>query len=86
MIQLNDDFYECLTPESTKEILDACKAGAPPPLNKWGSCPMNGQLSSEGPQGKTSLFGKPSGPKFVRELPEEKVDPASIAKAMHYSA
>ncbi len=30
MIQVNDDFYECLTPATTKEVLAACKAGKPP--------------------------------------------------------
>merc|ERR1719198_1343981 len=59
MVQMNDDYYECLTPETTIQILEACKAGAPPPTNKWGSLPMNGQLSCEGPQGKTTLDGEP---------------------------
>jgi NADH dehydrogenase (ubiquinone) flavoprotein 2 len=30
MVQLNDDYYECLTPKTTIELLDACKAGKPP--------------------------------------------------------
>mmetsp|Transcript_15664 Transcript_15664/g.18983 ORF Transcript_15664/g.18983 Transcript_15664/m.18983 type:complete len:278 (+) Transcript_15664:326-1159(+) len=62
MVQLNDDFYEQLTPETTVELLEACKAGKPPALTKWGSLPMNGQLSCEGPLGKTSLFDEPPGP------------------------
>jgi hypothetical protein len=37
-------------------------AGTPPPMGKWGSLPMNGQVSCEGPQGKTSLFGDAPGP------------------------
>ena len=57
--QLNDDYYECLTPESTIALLEACKAGKPPPMGKWGSLPMNGQVSCEGPLGKTSLFEVP---------------------------
>ena len=44
-IQLNDDYYECLTPESTIALLEACKAGNPPKMGKWGSLPMNGQVS-----------------------------------------
>ena len=59
---MNDDYYECLTPASTIALLDACKAGKPPPMGRWGSLPMNGQLSCEGPQGKTSLFDEPPGP------------------------
>lgn len=40
---------ECLTPETTIKVLEACKAGKPIPMEKWGSKPMNGQLSCEGP-------------------------------------
>jgi|TARA_B110000091_G_C13679700_1_gene417332 NADH dehydrogenase (ubiquinone) flavoprotein 2 len=59
MVQLNDDFYENLTPETTRALLDACKSGDMPPLTKWGSLPMNGQLSCEGPMGKTTLDNPP---------------------------
>ena len=31
------------------KVLEACKAGKPIPMEKWGSKPMNGQLSCEGP-------------------------------------
>lgn len=55
MIQLNDDYYECLTPESTIALLKACQNGNPPKMGRWGSLPMNGQVSCEGPLGKTSL-------------------------------
>lgn len=41
------------------ELLEACKAGKPPKMGKWGSLPMNGQVSCEGPLGKTSLFEIP---------------------------
>jgi len=83
MVQLNDDFFECLTPESTVKLLDHCKAeGASPDLTKWGSLPMNGQLSCEGPKGKTSLFGTPSGPQ-CRDL-EALEDPASVKEHMMY--
>jgi NADH dehydrogenase (ubiquinone) flavoprotein 2 len=82
MVQINDDFYECLTPTSMIEVLESCKAGKPIPMNKWGSKPMNGQLSSEGPQGKTSLKGPLAGPK-CRDI-QAKVDPASVKKHMMY--
>jgi len=73
---------ECLTPETTVTVLESCKAGKPIPMNKWGSKPMNGQLSCEGPLGQTTLKGEPTGPQ-CRELPQ-KVDPASIKKTMMY--
>lgn len=85
MVQLNDDFYECLTPKTTVELLEACKKGTPPPMNKWGSLPMNGQLSCEGPQGKTTLKSEKYGPgDFVRTDLKPTVDPASIRNAMFY--
>lgn len=58
MVQINDDFYEQLTPETTVSLLNSCKKGTPPVMTKWGSLPMNGQLSCEGPLGKTSLLDK----------------------------
>jgi NADH dehydrogenase (ubiquinone) flavoprotein 2 len=77
-----------LTPETTRELLDACKEDLPPPMNKWGSLPMNGQLSCEGPQGKTTLtWEKAPGPGF-RMRPDEdlkpKVNPKDIKDAMLY--
>lgn len=62
MVQINDDYYECLTPKTMIEILEACKAGKPIPMGKWGSLPMNGQVSCEGPMGKTSLNDVPKDP------------------------
>jgi NADH dehydrogenase (ubiquinone) flavoprotein 2 len=29
---LNDDYYECLTKETTIALLEACKKGTPPPM------------------------------------------------------
>lgn len=87
MVQMNDDYYECLTPATTIELLKACQAGKPPPMGKWGSLPMNGQVSCEGPQGKTTLFDEPPAPgAFMRpdsEL-EGKVNPADVKKHMKY--
>jgi NADH dehydrogenase (ubiquinone) flavoprotein 2 len=73
---------ECLTPETTIQVLEACKAGKPIPMEKWGSKPMNGQLSCEGPMGKTSLKGPQPTPRS-REL-KAKVDPVTVAKHMMY--
>jgi len=68
-IQLNDDYYECLTPKTTIKLLEACKKGSPPKMGKWGSLPMNGQISCEGPQGKTSLHEVPPGRRFKYIFP-----------------
>mmetsp|Transcript_93920 Transcript_93920/g.265276 ORF Transcript_93920/g.265276 Transcript_93920/m.265276 type:complete len:280 (+) Transcript_93920:40-879(+) len=92
MIQLNDDYYECLTKETTIALLEACKKGKPPAMGKWGSLPMNGQVSCEGPMGKTSLFdvdkltsGDPAKVTFFRkDLPEPQVNPADVKKHMGY--
>uniref|UniRef100_M4B7W8 Uncharacterized protein n=1 Tax=Hyaloperonospora arabidopsidis (strain Emoy2) TaxID=559515 RepID=M4B7W8_HYAAE len=88
MVQINDDYYENLTPETIRELLDACKKDAPPLMNKWGSLPMNGQLSCEGPQGKTSLkWDKVPGPGFRMRPDDElkpKVNPKDIKDAMLY--
>jgi NADH dehydrogenase (ubiquinone) flavoprotein 2 len=85
MIQMNDDYYECLTPETTIQLLEACKAGRPPQMGKWGSLPMNGQVSCEGPKGKTSLAKVPD-PNLVEPGRFEggEVDPASVKKHMAY--
>lgn len=33
MVQLNDDdYYECLTPETTVQLLESCKQGRPGPM------------------------------------------------------
>jgi len=86
MVQLNDDYYECLTPKTTVELLEACKKGAPPKMGKWGSLPMNGQVSCEGPMGKTTLKEAPPGPgaHFRKDELTPKVDPASVKAHMNY--
>ena len=65
------------------EVLESCRAGKPIPMTKWGSRPMNGQLSCEGPLGKTSLFTPRVEPVPTREL-KAKVDPAAVKKHMMY--
>lgn len=47
---------ECLTPETTIELLEACKKGAPPKMGRWGSLPMNGQVSCEGEYRRLSIW------------------------------
>lgn len=57
MLVVNDDFYEDLTPQSTKAILDAFAKGEKP---KPG--PQSGRQTSENSAGLTSLTTKPYGP------------------------
>jgi NADH dehydrogenase (ubiquinone) flavoprotein 2 len=90
MVQINDDYYECLSKESMIELLELAKQDQLPVMGKWGSLPMNGQVSCEGPLGKTSLFTIPT--ESTKTLPvvdagrfqEGKVDPASVKKHMAY--
>ena len=86
MVQINDDFFECLTPESMKGLLDDIRAkGKLPPMTKWGSKPMNGQYSCEGPMGKTSLKSAPTFPPPCDALDkaEKKVDPKQVMDDMY---
>eukprot|EP00308_Calcidiscus_leptoporus_P005644 CAMPEP_0119404010 /NCGR_PEP_ID=MMETSP1334-20130426/143676_1 /TAXON_ID=127549 /ORGANISM="Calcidiscus leptoporus, Strain RCC1130" /LENGTH=276 /DNA_ID=CAMNT_0007427967 /DNA_START=18 /DNA_END=848 /DNA_ORIENTATION=+ len=62
MIQVNDFFFENLTPESTIKLLDNLRDGKEVKIG-----PQNGLKNSEGPMGRTSLTGPPSGP-YCREL------------------
>ncbi|KAJ7090069.1 thioredoxin-like [2Fe-2S] ferredoxin-domain-containing protein [Mycena crocata] len=57
MMAINDDFYEDLTPETTKVILDAFAKGEKP---KPG--PQSGRQTSENSAGLTALTSKPYGP------------------------
>jgi len=57
MIQMNDDFYEDLTPETTRKVLDAFVRGEKP---KPG--PQSGRQTSENSAGLTTLTEKPYGP------------------------
>ena len=75
MIQINDDYYEDLTPESIITLLKALKESAtavggggtaaaakvPPPG------PMSGRNSCENSKGLTSLTEKPWGPEVFRK-------------------
>jgi len=84
-VQVNDDYYECLTPKTTIELLELCRKGEKPKMGKWGSLPMNGQVSCEGPLGKTSLFEIPEGcPVEADRFKDASVDPASVKEHMAY--
>ncbi|CAD6222305.1 GSCOCG00000904001-RA-CDS [Cotesia congregata] len=63
MLQVNDDYYEDLTPETTKEIINKLKVGERPPPG-----PQKSQRFAADPAGGlTSLTAPPPGPgDFVR--------------------
>ena len=84
MIQMNDDYYECLTPATTIELLEACKKGKPPLMGKWGSLPMNGQVSCEGPKGKTSLFEIKAPVVDKTRFEKGEVKPSDVKQHMGY--
>mmetsp|Transcript_19526 Transcript_19526/g.55148 ORF Transcript_19526/g.55148 Transcript_19526/m.55148 type:complete len:265 (+) Transcript_19526:82-876(+) len=85
MVQINDDYFECLNKETTIELLELAKQDKLPEMGKWGSLPMNGQVSCEGPLGKTSLFGAPQPPTVDPErFKAGEVDPASVKTHMAY--
>ncbi|GJJ12016.1 hypothetical protein Clacol_006254 [Clathrus columnatus] len=63
MMVVGDDFYEDLTPETTKKVLDAFAKGQKP---KTG--PQSGRHTSENAAGLTALNSKPYGPgEFCQE-------------------
>lgn len=59
MVQINDDYYEDLTPETTKSLLTALKesAGDVAKIPKPG--PLSGRSTCENSQGQTSLLSEP---------------------------
>ena len=62
MVQINDWFFEDLTPENTVKLLDDLKAGRPVKIG-----PQNDRINSLGPMGRTSLTETPPGP-YCRDL------------------
>jgi len=64
MIQVNNhEFYEDLTPESMRALIDNWRAGKPVRVG-----PQNHMVSCEGPQGKTSLHNIDTIPNVCRDL------------------
>ncbi|PKI82612.1 hypothetical protein MVES1_003850 [Malassezia vespertilionis] len=57
MVQINDDYYEDLTPESVIKVLDMLEKGGQPKVG-----PQNGRLNSAPFDGPRSLTTKPYGP------------------------
>lgn len=62
MVQINDHYYEDLTKDSIKHVLDDLKAGRDPKIG-----PQVDRNGCEGPQGRTSLTMPAPGPE-CREL------------------
>jgi NADH-quinone oxidoreductase E subunit len=55
VLQVNDDFYEDLDGPATEALLDACRAGSPPPPGS-----VIGRRSSEPVTGPTTLTAPPA--------------------------
>lgn len=74
MMQINDEFYEDLTPESTVALLKALKAAAAEAGGKEGEKkeklpspgPVSGRKTCENLAGLTSLTTKPWGKETLR--------------------
>ncbi|CAK7208757.1 NADH:ubiquinone oxidoreductase 24 [Sporothrix bragantina] len=69
MIQINDDYYEDLTPETVKALLDGLKAAAQDPSGKTPMPkvgPLTGRDTCENSAGLTSLTSTPWGTETTR--------------------
>ncbi|KAI9826214.1 MAG: NADH:ubiquinone oxidoreductase 24 [Phylliscum demangeonii] len=69
MLQVNDDFYEDLTPDSTHRLLNALRAAARDPAKAKdipAPGPMTGRASCENKAGLTNLTGPKWGPETTR--------------------
>lgn len=62
MVQINDHYYEDLTPDSVAAVLDGLKGGKVPKMG-----PQIDRNGCEGPQGRTTLKSPPRGP-YCRDL------------------
>ncbi|KAI1093195.1 thioredoxin-like [2Fe-2S] ferredoxin-domain-containing protein [Rostrohypoxylon terebratum] len=69
MIQINDDFYEDLTPETTKQLLAALKESATPGSKAKVPAPgpLSGRETCENSAGQTSLTSEPWGIETTRK-------------------
>ena len=71
MMQVNDDYYEDLTPETTVQLLDALKAAATDAKGKArmpASGPQTGHRKTcENTQGLTNLTSEPWGKEVLRK-------------------
>lgn len=72
MIQINDEYYEDLTPETTVELLKALKASVDATTGEVDekklpkSGPLTGRDTCENSQGQTNLMDEPWGVEKTR--------------------
>lgn len=61
-----------------KELIDACKKGEKPEMGRWGSLPLNGQVSCEGECNDKKKK------KTLHSVEEFDVDPACVSYLVQY--
>ncbi|CAN8105733.1 unnamed protein product [Discula destructiva] len=66
MVQINDDYYEDLTPETVTQLLTALKESAGDVAKMPKPGPMSGRATCENSKGQTNLLGEPWGPEVTR--------------------
>ena len=68
MVQINDDYYEDLTPETTKQLLTALKETATSGDRKKAPAPgpLSGRQTCENSKGPTNLTSEPWGVETTR--------------------
>lgn len=69
MIQINDDYYEDLTPESVTQLLKALKENSSAPASSAkipGPGPLSGRQTCENSKGQTNLLQEPWGAEKTR--------------------
>jgi NADH-quinone oxidoreductase subunit E len=71
ILQVNDDFYEDLDGPKTEALLDALRAGNPPPVGSLG-----GRHGSAPANGKATLTEPPEPPSWQAALTEPPAEPA----------
>jgi NADH-quinone oxidoreductase E subunit len=74
ILQVNDDFYEDLDGPSTEALLDAFRAGKPPPVGS-----LNGRRGSAPAGGKTTLTEPPELPPMQAALTQSEAEEKSNA-------
>jgi NADH-quinone oxidoreductase E subunit len=74
ILQVNDDFYEDLDGPSTEALLDAFRAGKPPPVGS-----LNGRRGSAPAAGKTTLTEPPECPPMQAALTQSEAEEKSNA-------
>lgn len=67
MVQINDEYYEDLTPETTKQLLQALKASAADASKAPKPGPISGRETCENSAGLTNLTSEPWGVEKTRD-------------------